>query len=232
MTNEELILERLDRIETQIAPLAQTARGVAELKEDLMPLGHQAVAMMIKELQDVESGFQMEDLLELFKRMLRSVKDITFALNQLQNIIDFVTTLEPLLKSAVPKLIHYLDDLEQKGVLRVLQSMLDVRAKVADAYSPEDIDQIGDVFVALLGLAKKLSDPRAMAFLERAAGIPSQLDLANCKDVGPFGLISVSATKDVKQGLGVLMELTRAMGKLKMTPLADGPEIRAAGSNS
>lgn len=232
MTNEELILERLERIETQIAPLVQTARGVAELKDDLMPLGHQAVAMMIKELQDVESGFQMEDLVELFKRMLRSVKDITFALNQLQNIIDFVTTLEPLLKSSVPKMIHYLDDLEQKGVLRVIQSMLDVRAKVADAYSPEDIDQIGDVFVSLLGLAKKLSDPQAMAVLEKAAGIPSQLDLVNCKDVGPFGLISVSATKEVKQGLGVLMELTRALGKLKVPDGADGVEIQPAGAGS
>ena len=230
MTNEELILERLDRIETQIAPLVQTARGVAELKDDLMPLGHQAVGMMIKELQDVESGFQMEDLLELFKRMLRSAKDITYALNQLQNIIDFITTMEPLLKSSVPKLIHYLDDLEQKGVLRVIQSMLDVRAKVADAYSPEDIDQIGDVFVSLLGLAKKLSDPRAMAFIEKAAGIPSQLDLVNCKDVGPFGLISVSATKEVKQGLGVLMELTRALGRLKMTDEADGAEKQTAGT--
>ena len=224
MTNEELILERLDRIETQISPLVQTARGVAELKEDLMPLSHQAVKMMITELQDVESSFQMEDLLELFKRMLRSVKDITFALNQLENIIDFVTTLEPLLKSSVPKLIHYLDDLEQKGVLRVIQAMLDVRAKVADTYSPEDIDQIGDVFVSLLGLAKKISDPQAMAFLDKAAAIPSQLDLVNCKDVGPFGLISVSATKEVKQGLGVLMELTRALGRLKMTEATEVTE--------
>ncbi|MEW6671215.1 MAG: DUF1641 domain-containing protein [Thermodesulfobacteriota bacterium] len=229
MTNEELILERLDRIENQIAPLAQTARGVAELKDDLMPLGHQAVKMLISELQDVESSFQMEDLLELFKRMLRSVKDITYALNQLQSIIDFITTLEPLLKSSVPKLIHYLDDLEQKGVLRVIQAMLDVRAKVADAYSPEDIDQIGDVFVALLGLAKKLSDPQAMAFLERAAEIPSRLDLVNCKDVGPFGLISASATTEVKQGLGVLMELTRALGRLKMPSEADTPRHEASG---
>ena len=232
MTNEELILERLDRIETQIAPLAQTAKGMAELKEDLTPLSQQAVKMLINELEDVESGFQLEDLLVLMKRILRSVKDITFALDQLQNIIDFVNTLEPLLKSSVPKLINYLDDIEQKGVFRVIQAMLDVRAKVADAYSPEDIDQIGDVFVSLLGLAKKLSDPHAMAFIEKAAGIPSQLDLVNCKDVGPFGLISVSATKEVKQGLGVLMELTRAIGKLKMTDEANVPEKQAVGADS
>lgn len=232
MTNEELILERLDRIEAQMLPLVQTARGVAELKEDLVPLSHQAVKIMIQELQDVESSFQMEDLVALFKRTLRSVKDITYALDQLENIIDFVTTLEPLLRSSVPKLIHYLDELEQKGVLRVMQAMLDVRAKVADAYSPEDVDQIGDVFVALLGLAKKLSDPQAMDFLEKAAGIPSQLDLVNCKDVGPFGLISASSSREVKRGLGVLMELTRALGRLKPNDDLGAPETQASGSGA
>lgn len=224
MNNEELILERLERIESQIAPLVQTAKGVAELKEDLMPLGHQAVQLLIKELEDVESGFQLEDLLALMKRMLRSSKDITFALDQLQSIIDLVTTLEPLLKSSVPKLIHYLDELEQKGVIRVVQAMLDVRAKVANAYSPEDIDQIGDVFVSLLGLVQKLSDPRAMVFLEKMAEIPSRLDLAAVKSVGPFGLMTASSTKEVKDGLGVMMELTRAMGTLKNNGSEDASE--------
>jgi len=216
MNTEELIIERLDRIENQIAPLVQSARGVAELKEDLMPLGHQAVKLLIKELEDVESGFQLEDLLALMKRMMRSVNDIIFSLNQLEVIVDFVTTLEPLLRSSVPKLIHYLDDLEQKGVIRVIQAMLDVRAKVAKSYSAEDIDKIGDVFVALLGLAKKLSDPQAMAFLEKAAEIPANIDLSTSKSVGPFGLLAACSTKEVKDGLGVMMELTRAMGRLKI----------------
>ena len=230
MTNEELIIERLDRIENQIAPLVQTARSVAELKEDLTPLGHQAVKLLIKELEDVESGFQLEDLLELMKRAMRSVNDMIFALNQMEMIIDFVTTLEPLLRSSVPKLITYLDDLEQKGVIRVIQAMLDVRAKVASAYSAEDIDKIGDVFVSLLGLAKKLSDPQAMTFLEKAAEIPSGVDLSSCKSVGPFGLMAAISSKEVKDGLGVVMELTRAMGSLKTDALpgnGHGPDAAA-----
>jgi hypothetical protein len=94
------------------------------------------------------------------KRSLRSVKHLQFCLEQLENIVDFVLTIEPLLKSSVPQLINYLDDLEQKGVLRIIQSTLDVRAKVAASYSPEDVDQIGDGLVALLGLAQKLSNPQ------------------------------------------------------------------------
>ncbi|MBW2706954.1 MAG: DUF1641 domain-containing protein [Deltaproteobacteria bacterium] len=215
MTNEELILERLDRIETQLAPIAVTAGGISELREDLIPLSGQAFRLLIRELEDVESGFQLEDLMALLKRSLRSIKHIIYSLEQLENIVDFTQTIEPLLKSAVPQVINYLDDLEQRGVLRVITAMLDVRAKIAAAYSPEDIDQIGDGAVVALGLAKKLADPKAAEFLEKMAALPSKVDLANAKPVGPLGMLGALGSKQAREGLGVLMELTKAMGELK-----------------
>ena len=215
MTTEEQILEQLDRIEAQLAPVSASARGLNELREDLIPLSGQAFRLLIRELEDVESGFQLEDLLSLMKRSLRSVKHMQFALEQLENIVDFVLTIEPLLKSSVPQLINYLDDLEQKGVLRIIQSTLDVRAKVAASYSPEDVDQIGDGAVVALGLAKKLADPKAAEFLEKMAELPSKVDLANAKPVGPFGMLGALGSKQAREGLGVLMELTKAMGELK-----------------
>ena len=215
MTNEELILERLDRIEAQLAPIAVTAGGISELREDLIPLSGQAFRLLIRELEDVESGFQLEDLMALLKRSLRSIKHIIYSLEQLENIVDFTETIEPLLKSAVPQVINYLDDLEQRGVLRVITAMLDVRAKIAAAYSPEDIDQIGDGAVVALGLAKKLADPKAAEFLEKMATLPSKVDLANAKPVGPLGMLGALGSKQAREGLGVLMELTKAMGELK-----------------
>ena len=215
MTNEELILERLDRIEAQLAPISQTAAGIKDLREDLIPLSGQAFRLLSRELEDVESSFQLEDLLTLFKRTLHSVKHIIFALEQLENIVDFVNTIEPLLKSAVPQVINYLDDLEQKGVLRIITATLDVRAKIASAYTAEDIDKIGDGAVTLLGLAKKLSDPAAIDFLEKIADLPSKVDLAGAKPVGPFGMLGALSSKEARRGLGVLMELTKAMGSLK-----------------
>ncbi len=215
MTNEELILERLDRIEAQLAPITQTAGGIKELRDDLVPLSGQAFRFLIQELEDVESSFQLEDLMTLIKRSLRSVKDIIFVLDQMENVVDFVNTIEPLLKSSVPQIINYLDDLEQRGVLRIITSMLDVRAKIAAAYSPEDIDQIGDGAVVALGLAKKLSDPKAMQFLEKIAELPSKIDLSQAKPVGPFGMLSALSSKQAREGLGVLLELTKAMGGLK-----------------
>jgi uncharacterized protein YjgD (DUF1641 family) len=215
MTNEELILERLDRIEARLAPISETAGSIKDLREDLVPLSGQAFRLLIRELEDVESSFQLEDLMTLFKRSLRSIKHVIFALEQLENTVDFVTTIEPLLKSAVPQVINYLDDLEQKGVLRIITATLDVRAKIASAYTAEDIDQIGDGAVALLGLVKKLSDPVAIDFLEKIADLPSKVDLAGAKPVGPFGMLGALSSKEARQGLGVFMELTKAMGSLK-----------------
>ena len=224
MTTEEQILERLDRIEAQLAPVSASAKGLNELREDLIPLSGQAFRLLIRELEDVESGFQLEDLLALMKRSLRSVKHLQFGLEQLENIVDFVLTVEPLLKSAVPQLINYLDDLEQKGVLRIIQSTLDVRAKIAASYSPEDVEQIGDGLVALLGMAQKLSDPQAQAFLNKMAALPSKVDLEKAKPIGPFGMLGALSSKEARQGLGVLMELTKAMGGLK-----NGDSSSAAG---
>jgi uncharacterized protein YjgD (DUF1641 family) len=215
MTNEELILERLDRIEAQLAPISQTASGIKDLREDLIPLSGQAFRLLIRELEDVESSFQLEDLMALLKRSLRSVKHIIFALEQMENIVDFVTTIEPLLKSSVPQIINYLDDLEQRGILRIITSTLDVRAKIAAAYSAEDIDQIGDGAVVALGLVKKLSDPKAAQFLEKLAELPSKIDLSDAKPVGPIGMLSALSSKEARKGLGVLMQLTKAMGELK-----------------
>lgn len=222
MTGEERILQRLDQIEARLAPLAESMRSASELKNDLTPLAHSAVTLIMKELEDVESSFQLKDLMDLAKQTLRSIRSINYSLKQLENIIDFVTTLEPLLRGSVPQLIRYLDELEQKGVFRILNATLGVRAKIAEAYSPQDIEEIGDGLVALLGLAKKVTTPEALFLLDKFAELPSRVDLPSCKEVGPFGLLWAVSNKEVKEGLGVVMELTKALGSLKQAAPAGG----------
>jgi len=224
MTNEELILERLDRIESRIDPLAETAMSMKEFKNDLMAMAQPVSKSLIKELESVESAFQLEDLGVLSKRMLRSVKHIIYSLDQLENIIDFVTTIEPVLRLMVPQLIAYLNGLEESGVFRIIKATYDIRAKIATAYTAEDIEQIGDGLVALLGVAKKLSDPQLATLLENLAEVGASVDLAKSKDVGPFGFFSACSGPESKRGLGVLLELTKAMGDLKTSSLTSQPE--------
>jgi hypothetical protein len=112
MNNEEMILDRLHRLEQEIAPVSDSAKSIRELKEDLAPRVNEAVKALIVELADVEADFQLEDLLFLIKKAMRNVRNLTFTLDQLKNLIDFFLIAEPLFKSTVPQIIFYLDDLE------------------------------------------------------------------------------------------------------------------------
>lgn len=222
MDNNAQIMERLDQIEAQLAPLTESYKSMSELKRDMAPLANSAVRLLIHELEDVESGFQLEDFMEMVKEFMRSVRYITWSMRQLKNLVDFLTTLEPLLKSSVPQLINYLDDWEQRGVFRIINATLGVRAKIAEAYTPEDIEKIGDGLVVLLGLAKEITSPQSIAFLQGVAEIPTKLDLKESKEVGPFGAMWALRNKEVKEGIGVMIELTKELGKLRDSAGAEG----------
>ncbi len=214
-STEQMLLERLDRMEEQLQTLVRAQQGLAELKNDISPLLNSAVKIVIDELGMVEAGFQLEDFFNLLKRGLRSIRNLTQALEMLENLFDLWNAMEPMLKSTVPNLINYLDTLEQSGVFRTYSAMLDVRAKVAQHYPSEEIAARGDGFVVLLSLLKKLSHPEMIGFINKLMDLPLWVNLQAAKPVGAMGMLSAMGKKETRQGLGVALELTKALGKLK-----------------
>lgn len=215
MNHEEIILNRLERLEQEIAPVADSARSISELREELTPRVNEAVKALIVELADIEADFQLEDLLFFIKKAMRNVRNLTYSLDQLKNIIDFALIAEPLLKSTVPQIIFYMDDLERKGVFNLLSTSLEIIKKTAETYTAEDMEQIGDGLVRLLGIVKKLTTPEALELLDRAAEVPSRVDLSHAKPAGAWGMLWAMGNPDVKDGLGVLLELTKGLSALK-----------------
>lgn len=218
MTKEQSIVESLQRLENQVAPIAASAKVVSELRDELAPRVNEAVQALIKELADIEADFQIEDLLYLIKKAMRNVKNLDFVLDQMKNIVDFVRIAEPLLKTTVPQIIFYLDGLEQNGVFRLLKVAIDMLKQIGADYTEEEMQQIGQGLVRLVGILKKLAAPQALDLLERAADLPVRVDLSAARDVGPWGLLRTMGDPQVKQGMGVLMELTRGLSVLKPAP--------------
>lgn len=227
MSGEELILERLANIEAKldrVAALEQRLEDFARPWDSLADLGRDAGLLMgpgakllTEELAEVETGFQLEDVLAMLKRLLLSLRHLTWGLEQLENLMDWWHDLEPLLKLAVPHLIDKLDELEQQGIFRINKAMIGMYAKLAANYSAEDIEAIGDGFVRMHGLIKKLAEPEMIDFLERLSNLPANFDLDRAKPTGPVGLMFRMMNKDARRGLGVAVEMTKAMGRLPET---------------
>jgi uncharacterized protein YjgD (DUF1641 family)/tetrahydromethanopterin S-methyltransferase subunit G len=225
MNGNKQLDERLDRIEEKLDRVlaldeklqvfTQSWENLHDLGRDVSLLIGPSAKLLTEELAEVETGFQLEDSLYLLKRMLLSFRYLAWALEQLENLVDWWNDLEPVLKLAVPHLIDLLDDLEQKGIFRINRAMLNMYAKLAQNYTPEDIEAIGDGFVRMHGLIKKFSDPAFLDFMERFTEIPSRVNLAAAQPVGPFGLMFALMSQEGREGLGVALELTKALGHVK-----------------
>jgi len=270
MSTDDQILERLARIEekldrvaameTQLGSFTRSFENLHDLGRDVSLLVGPTVNLMTEELAEVETGFQLEDSFRLLKQLLLNMKNLAWSLEQLENAIDWWHDLEPLLKIAVPHIIDKLDDLEQKGIFRInaaivnmyakiasayttedvevigdgfvrmhgivkkfadpvviqsFEAVFDTYAKLASVYTPEDIEVIGDGFVRMHGIVKKFADPRVIDFLDRLTDVPAKVNLEAARPVGPFAMPFHLMSKECKQGLGVALELTRALGMVK-----------------
>ena len=225
MTNEELILEKLARIEARLEGVGRVEQQMAafvgpwenlsDLGRDLSLLMDPAVRKLTEEMVEVEIGFQLEDFFDLIKRLLPRLKYLTWSLEQLENLIDWWADMEPLMKLGLPKLIDYLDDLEQKGIFRVNGAILEMYGKIATHYAAGDIEAMGDGFVRMHGMVKKLSNPELIQFLDKLIDVPLEINLEEAKPAGPFGLLWRMRSKECREGLGVLVELTKGLSKLK-----------------
>jgi hypothetical protein len=192
MTNEELLLERLARIEERLEGVARVEKQLAEwakpwetlsdLGKDLSILMDPAARRLTEELVEVEIGFQLEDFFALLKRLLPSLKYLTWSLEQMENLVDWWADMEPVLKIAVPKMIDQLDVLEQQRVFNVFGKMFSVEM---------------------------------LQFMERLADVALSARLEEAKPVGPVGLLWQMRSPECRQGLGVLLELTRALSKMQ-----------------
>jgi len=100
-------------------------------------------------------------------------------------------------------------------VIQSLEAVVDMYAKLASVYTPEDIEAMGDGFVRMHGIIKKFSEPGFIQFLEKFMEVPARVNLDDTRPVGPFGLLWKMRGTEAKEGLGVLVELTKALGNLK-----------------
>ncbi len=269
MTNDPVIerlarleekLDRLAACQEQLSPFVRSYENLSDLGRDLSLLMGPGVSRLTEELAEVETGFQLEDFFRLLKRLLLNMKNLGWSLEQLENAIDWWHDMEPLLKIAVPHLIDKLDDLEQKGIFRInaailnmyakiasayttedvevigdgfvrmhgivkkfadpvviqsLEAVVDMYAKLVSVYTPEDIESIGDGFVRMHGIVKKFADPRVIDFLDRLSDVPAKANLEKARPVGPIGMMFRMMGAESRQGLGVVVELTKALGKVK-----------------
>jgi uncharacterized protein YjgD (DUF1641 family) len=191
--------QKIDLLTTQVAYLSEQAQLAerqrlerAELVRDITPLANQAFELAVEQLEEVQEYIDLDDLLRLFKRVLRNGRNIEKMLDQLEGLVDLVETLSPLADDAFGKAVDVMAALEEKGYFGFVRGGVKLMDNIVSSLSEEELNQIG------LFSSNTLDEVK--------------LELGNPVDVSYMGLLKQMHDPATRRGLALTLRVMRVIG--------------------
>jgi len=181
-----------------------------ELKHDMTPIMNDLYRLSVEQLAEVEDQVQLEDIMVLFKQLLRSTRNMTQLLAQLESGLELMADAGPLGRDAFLSLINQLNELEQKGYFIFAKGGLEIVDKIVTAFDEEDIRQLGDNVVLILQTIKEMTQPEIMTFMHNTV---SAVKAEEPTEVSLLGIIRQLNDPAVKRGLAKTLQVLKSVSE-------------------
>jgi uncharacterized protein YjgD (DUF1641 family) len=220
LTMEPLLLalnQKIDRLVSQVEFLTEAAQYQKrrqqewdELKDDLSPIFNDVFHLSVQQLEEVEGTVQIEDMLRLFKRLLRNTRNLEQMLDQLESFTELWQDLGPLSQQAFLALMNRLNELEQKGYFIFLQGGLDIVDRIVTSFSEEDVRQLGENIVLILQTVKEMTQPEIMTMLRQTATVVRVEEPVHTSLLSILRQLNDPA---VRKGLAKMLQVLKSMAQ-------------------
>jgi uncharacterized protein YjgD (DUF1641 family) len=208
--------QKLDRLTTQVEFLTEEAHRQKrrqqewdELKDDLIPIGNDLFRMSVEQLEEVQEHVQIEDMLRLFKRLLRNTRNLEQMLDQMESFMELWQDIGPLSQDAFITMMNYLNEMEQKGYFVFLQGGLEMADKIVTSFSEEDVQQLGDNIVLILQTVKEMTQPEIMGMLSNTAQVFTDEEPV---DTSLISIMRQMNDPEVRRGLAKTLQILKSVG--------------------
>ena len=209
--------QKIDALTAQVAFLAEAAhlqqrrrQEFVELKDDLIPIGNDLFRLSVEQLDEMESYVQLEDILRLFKRMMRNTRNMEIMLDQLESMTSLWQDLNPLTQDAFMALMNRLNEMEQKGYFEFARGGMQIVDKIVTEFTEDDVQQLGDNVVLILQTVKEMTQPEVMTMMSNTIHVMQEEDEA-LDDVSMFSILRQMNDPAVKRGLAKTLAVLKSV---------------------
>jgi uncharacterized protein YjgD (DUF1641 family) len=219
--NDQSILElnqKIDALTNQVAYLTEEAQQQQrrrqewdELKNDLTPIASDIFRISVEQLDEVESYVQLEDVLRLFKRLMRNTRNLEQMIDQLEGMMALWQDVNPLTQDAFLSLMNSLDVMERKGYFTFVRGGMEIMDQVVTSFTEDDVRQLGDNVVLILQTVKEMTQPEIMHMLQNTASIMREEEPG--ENVSMFSILRQLNDPAVKRGLSKTLSVLRTVSE-------------------
>ena len=209
---------KIDLLTEQVAFLTEEARQQRirrqeweELKSDATPILNDLFRIAVEQLEEIQHDVQLEDIIHLFKRLLRNTRNLEQMLDQLESMMELWQDLSPLTQDAFLTLMSRLDEMERKGYFVFLQGGLQIADNIVTSFTEEDVRLLGDNIVLILQTVKEMTQPEIMNMLRTTVHAAKEEEIEPA-DMSLLNIIRQLNDPAVKRGLAKTLKVLRKVG--------------------
>ncbi len=206
---------KIDALTTQVAFLTEEALAQRrrrqewdELKADATPIINDLFRISVEQLDEIESYVQFEDILYLFKKLLRSTRDLNQMLDQLESLMELWQDFGPLSQDAFVVLMNRLEEMERKGYFVFMQGGFDILDRIVASFDEEDVRLLGENIVLILQTVKEMTQPELMQMMRSTVSAVKDEEPA---DTSLLGIIRQLNDPAVKRGLAKTLNVLKSV---------------------
>ncbi len=191
------------------AERARTDRD--ELFRDLQPIAQDAFRLASEQLEEVQEYVDLNDLMRLFKRLLRNTVMLERMLDQMESISELADTMMPLSDQAFGKAVNVLQTMEHKGYFTFAQGGMQIMDNVVTSFTPDDVKKLGDNIVLILNVVKDMTQPEIMNFVRNTL-LVAEKQVEQPVDTSMLALMKQMRDPNVRRGLALTMRVLSVIG--------------------
>lgn len=150
------------------------------------------------------------DLTPILERLDRMNAGLAYVVERQRAQEELLGELVPIGREALTTAIGRLDALDQKGYFRFATELAGVAQQVIEGFSPDDVRQLGDAIVKILGAVRALTQPEVLQVAVDATQALGDAD--QVKPMGIFGMVRATRNDDVQKGMALMVEVLRRIG--------------------
>lgn len=219
-TNAEIasLHDKVDRLTVILEAQEQRYQALEELQRDMIPLVNHGIKLTIDELAEIGTEFQLEDLLYLMKRLLRSTDLINRMLDQLEALSSLGDEAELLGKQVLSNTIETLDKLEQKGYFNFAQNGMYIMEQIVEEFDEDDVKALGDNIVTILKTVRNMTQPEIMSLANNAVNSIREEGPTKDENISTLALLREMSDPKVRRGLVRMLNLVKSLADQPETP--------------
>ena len=213
-TQEQIdaVNRKLDFIVEELAHQKRHRLEMQDLKDDLTIVGKDLYQTAVVELEEISDHVKPDDLVYLFKKLLRNANNLAGAFDQLESMRDLLMDLKPITKEVYRDALVKLEDLDKKGYFELARRSGGIMDDAVATLIEEDLGELRENVPRLLRWLKSVTQPGTLQSLETMVVALERGEASARKDVSLFGLLREMNKPEARRGLAAFVEFVKGLG--------------------